>query len=424
MSEPISHPSGRPVTDFLPAGTSPETPLTEALRRALDVCAADGVPLVFPPGLYRSGPLHLPDGLNCRLERGARLVYVPEETAPLSYAHPEMGPVTSFLWSIGGRDITLCGEGTVDFSGNFWYPPDAPSDGLPDGLFRKDPARLNQPVFFHECRNIRVEGLTFLNSPCWTLTFSLSEHIAVRGLTIRNSRRIPNADGVHLTACSDVFIENCDISGGDDAVALTCITKRDSLNRNVTVKNCRLVSSSAGLRIGHSAENVLAEHLTIADSNRGVGVFTSPGSTMRRIVLRDVNVSTRPFPPGWWGNAEALVIAAVPPDSLIEDILVERFAADSANGVIVRGVERVSDGQPTIRQLAVRSLSLTLRGRASGNDSDNDSGNDSGRWQGVCRPQLDLRPYENAPFPGRAELFVTGAKDASFADVSVREQND
>lgn len=85
-------------------GVRPNSPddQTAALQRAIDQAAAARVPLVLPPGTYRTGPLRLPDGVQLAGIRGATVLAF--TGGPSLLASEGAGAVTL-------RDLTLDGGG-------------------------------------------------------------------------------------------------------------------------------------------------------------------------------------------------------------------------------------------------------------------------------------------------------------------------
>jgi hypothetical protein len=77
--------------------------------------------------------------------------------------------------------------------------------------------------------------------------------VIARGLTIRSTRN--NGDGIDVDSCKNVKIEKCDIDTGDDAIALKSGRGMEAVRiarptEDVTITNCKLGSSFAGLAIG------------------------------------------------------------------------------------------------------------------------------------------------------------------------------
>ena len=98
--EPVSV-FGRNATHY---GVRPSSPddQTTALQRAIDQAARDRIPLALPPGVYRSGPLRLPDGAQLAGVRGATRLAFTGGAAMLTAQGAN---------NIGLRDLTLDGTG-------------------------------------------------------------------------------------------------------------------------------------------------------------------------------------------------------------------------------------------------------------------------------------------------------------------------
>jgi Pectate lyase superfamily protein len=52
---------------------------TQSIQTAIDWASANGGTVVFPPGAYVSGTLHLRSNVTLRIERGAKLVFSPDD---------------------------------------------------------------------------------------------------------------------------------------------------------------------------------------------------------------------------------------------------------------------------------------------------------------------------------------------------------
>lgn len=102
---------------------------TVAIQSAIDACAAArGGTVVFPPGRYHSGTIHLRSGVTLHLEAGARLVGA---TNLAHYAQPTppafMPEVKWSKWHRGlivvenVEDVAITGPGVID--GNKVFDP-------------------------------------------------------------------------------------------------------------------------------------------------------------------------------------------------------------------------------------------------------------------------------------------------------------
>ena len=76
-----------------------------------------------------------------------------------------------------------------------------------------------------------LANFSLVNAPFWAVHPVYSENVWVRNLRVNTSWDRPNTDGVDPEACKDVLVENCVISAGDDAVALTAVARRPRSGR-------------------------------------------------------------------------------------------------------------------------------------------------------------------------------------------------
>jgi hypothetical protein len=305
------------------------TDITHELQNAIDRLAeSGGGEIVISPGVYHFRSIQLKSNICLNLRAGAKLVASPrrEDYFPIGYNHNEMGEVHSAIYALEQENITLKGEGEIDLNGTSFYHMDLPSKvvsvGPPitqeylDEAPRTYDWRVNQPVFFHHCRNIRLEGLSIRNSPCWTLSFNLCRGIKISHLTIENSMILPNDDGMHFTGSQDILIHGCHISAGDDCIALSSITDWNAACENVVISDCILQSASKAISVGymHSiVRNVLIENVIVKQSNRAFVSMCHPRTGLvENIRVANCIFEGRTYGGNWWGNGEAIVLMVTP----------------------------------------------------------------------------------------------------------------
>jgi hypothetical protein len=140
--------------------------------------------------------------------------------------------------------------------------------------------------------------------------------IKMTNLSIDNSLVIPNNDGMHFNGSRDIIISGCQISAGDDCVALTSITDWNVPCENVVITNCIFQSASKAISVGymHSiVRNVLIDNVIVKKSNRAFVAMCHPHTGL----VENVRVSNcifegRSYGGNWWGNGEAIVIMVTP----------------------------------------------------------------------------------------------------------------
>lgn len=345
---------------------------TRALQAAVDACASRGGGVVFiPAGEYLSGSIELRSNVSIEIGGGGILRGSPDlsDYPVVPFAHNEFGEVRSLFWAIGQCNIRIQGAGEIDFNSPAFMEMDQPDlrdkDAANLPLYNERQlsemtavakARPTQPVFFHDCERMVVEDLLLRQSPCWTLTFSACRDIKVRGITVQNHLRVPNCDGVHVSASRDVLITGCVFHCADDCVAVGGITEWDRPSENVVISQCTMVSRSAAVRIGHLAskvQNVVCSDLVISDGNRGILVCAGEGGWVRNIRVSNIIMHTRLFAGFWWGKGESLAVMTAG-SGWIESVAVAHVRGETAGGIVIAG------GEGSIRDVSLDDWSLRL----------------------------------------------------------------
>jgi len=110
-------------------------------------------------------------------------------------------------------------------------------------------------IVFYTCERVLIESLHLMNSPMFHMVVgNRSSNITVRGVTVRAPASDDPVDPSYNTdACNiggtNVLVENCDISTGDDNFACDGYTS-DVLIRNNTYGNGHGVSIGSPTRGG------------------------------------------------------------------------------------------------------------------------------------------------------------------------------
>ena len=165
-------------------------------------------------------------------------------------------------------------------------------------------------------QDVRIEGVTVVNAPCWTITCSHCENIHLIGLTIDTDLNTPNDDGIHLSACKGAIISDCHISSGDDCIALSSITDWETPCEDIVITGCVLRSCSKAIVIGYSysmVRNVLISNCIIKESNRGLCIMChTECALVENVRVTNCIFDARVRAGGWWGNGEPIFMMAVP----------------------------------------------------------------------------------------------------------------
>jgi hypothetical protein len=251
---------------------------TAAIQKTVDECFRAGGGLVYlSPGTYLSGTIVLKSNVTFYLEAGATLL----GSTDLADYLPQMGPPFEgdannkhLIFARNAENLTICGSGVVDGQGPSFWVPSGRTPPSPDQLWGdvatydwKPLPRPSPMVEIVECKNVRIEGVTLKNSPGWTLRPIACDSLIIQGLRIRNPIIGPNTDGIDLTCSQNVFISDCDIATGDDAICLKSENPYGDVrvSRNIAITNCMLTCCCNGFKIG-TATNGGFENIVFSNS--------------------------------------------------------------------------------------------------------------------------------------------------------------
>jgi hypothetical protein len=175
---------------------------TTAIQNAISAAsAAGGGTVEIPAGTFLSGPLTLLSDINLQLDSGAILRMLPYQVYP----------GTSPLITVSSQtNLEITGTGIIDGQAQLtgWW-----TNGL---------STSQRPVLiaFNKCNLVLVQNITLENPPSMHITFKSSDgDITIQGITINTANNSPNTDGIDLIG-TNVLVENCSISDGDDCIAL------------------------------------------------------------------------------------------------------------------------------------------------------------------------------------------------------------
>ena len=156
---------------------------TAAIQKLINE-AKDGDTLVFPKGYYVTGTIGLRSNITIRLEKGAEIVGSRnmEHYYDCGFYHNEMKKTISLIFALDCENITIEGEGKIQLSGDAfmdfdtYLPPECAGYEMTkeycEQMVIAVVNRPTQPIFFNNCKNVKITGIKVFNSPCWTMVFS------------------------------------------------------------------------------------------------------------------------------------------------------------------------------------------------------------------------------------------------------------
>jgi polygalacturonase len=302
---------------------------TQVIAQSIERLSKNGGgTLYFPAGQYLTGPITFKSNITLYLESGAVLNFSDNFDDYLPYVEMRYEGVVmkSFhplIYAYEAENIAIVGRGVLNGNGKSWWYAAWGQDG--DNAKKRDLSkyqklfdeankdlkleddsdwkgtlgrRFFRPPFFqaYKSKNIRIEGVTFTNSPFWTINPIFCSNITIDGVTINNPIS-PNTDGINPSSCSHVHIANCHISVGDDCITIK--SGRDKQGRdygvpceNITVTNCTMLAGHGGVVIGSEmsgdVRKVTISNCVFDGTDRGIRIKSTRG---RGGIVEDIRVS-------------------------------------------------------------------------------------------------------------------------------------
>jgi hypothetical protein len=266
---------------------------TTFINNAIDACTSAGGGMVYmPPGNYLTGTIILKSNVTLYLEAGATLLgsknirdYIPQQQSQKPEAGQGGASFVNDLRDAGAfhlvfardaENIGLAGLGTIDGQGTVFWGPSGRTPVKPEDLWRETVARGWKPLpprpspmlEFYNCKNLHIEDIHLQNSAGWTLRPIHCDNVFIHGISIKNTIYGPNTDGIDPTCCHNLFISDCLIDTGDDAICLKSENPYGEelrVSKNITITNCVLTGCCNGLKFGTATHGGF-ENVTFSNS--------------------------------------------------------------------------------------------------------------------------------------------------------------
>jgi polygalacturonase len=246
-----------------------------AIDKAINLCSVSGGgQVIIPKGTYFiAGPVVLKSHVNLHFEDGAELIFSAEAKNYLPavltlWEGTELYNYSPLFYAYQCSDIAITGHGKVNGSAskNFatWRPQRSGnqdklrqmgSDGTPvyKRVFGEGFNLPPDMIQFFGCKNVLIDGITINDAPYWVIHPVLCNNVTVQNVTI-NSMNLNN-DGCDPEASTNVLIQHCNFTTGDDGIAIKAGRDQDGWRigqptENVIVRDCVFNSKTNGLCIG------------------------------------------------------------------------------------------------------------------------------------------------------------------------------
>ena len=276
---------------------------TAAIQAAIQSCPDNGT-VWIPRGTYYTGPLFLKSHMTFWVDEGAVILgdakrenypvlpgiirHLYDNKKEYNLSSWEGNPLDSYaslLTAIGVEGLDIVGRGTIDGNASncdWWIDPKV-----------KRVAWRPKLIFFNACKNVRMQGLSLQNSPCWCVHPYYSDELDFLDLTIQNPPDSPNTDGFDPESCENVRLLGTTISVGDDCIAiksgkLYMANAHHKETKNIVIRNCHMKNGHGSVTVGSEiAGGVRGLHVThciFSGTDRGVRIKTRRGRGDRSVL--------------------------------------------------------------------------------------------------------------------------------------------
>ncbi|MGO8702066.1 MAG: glycoside hydrolase family 28 protein [Limisphaerales bacterium] len=354
-----------------------ETLDTAAIQKAVDSCAAAGGGQVyFPPGRYRTGTIHLRNGVILFLDAGARIVGSTNLSDYDQPRPPAMMPEAKWgKWHRGlivgenVEDAAITGFGVID--GNKVFDPTG-----------EERMRGPHGIVLVGCRRFALRGVTIVDAANYAIFMEVSDDVEVRDVKI-----VGGWDGVHWRGapgrwCQNVSIIGCQFYTGDDAIA-------GRYWNNTVIQDCLINSSCNGIRvIGPVTRLTIANNLfrgpgeqphrtsgALRRTNMLAGIILQPGAwDATRGLMDDVFIANNVMQ-----NVASPLTIWTKPGNTVGSVTVSGL---HATGVYRTGISVESWADEPITNVVLRNVEVEYNGGGKAWPAD----------QKVGAPSVDARP--------------------------------
>ncbi len=246
------------------------------IQAAIDSCYRSGGGIVFfPAGRYLTGSILLKSNVFLEIGSGATIL---GSTSISDYKD------SNFIYAEGAKNIGIIGSGFINGQGDsFWKGKERPY------------LRPRFVIYFHDCENVTIKDINIRNAPRFSIYLRGCDIVRVDGISIINDRDAPNTDGIDPSGSSNVFISDCYISTGDDAICLKSDDAK-SVTSNVVVSNCILETDDSAIKCGTASWGIIRNstfnNVVIKNSRYGIALFMKDGGKYENLKFSNILLQT------------------------------------------------------------------------------------------------------------------------------------
>lgn len=300
-----------------------------AINKAINDCSENGGGIVVVDGgAFTTGTVFLKDNVALFIAKNSAIKashnkrdYVKNTNTP---DNREDYIKNGLILAQNCKNVALLGPGKICGEGNFfslkpYLPPKTEpfSKALDVWDMRQEYrkrirfAHKNKYGFlvhFQNCEQVKVSNVILENSAFWTLNINMCSDVKVNRTVINNNRHIANSDGIDISGSSNVTVEKCFISTGDDGIVLKNshdIACERSMN-NIYIADCEVISCTNSFKIGTETSLDISDvtvenckfYLTdiFPSGASGISVESCDGAAVSNISIKNIDIDSMACP--------------------------------------------------------------------------------------------------------------------------------
>ena len=330
---------------------------TEAINNTIkEISEQGGGKVIIPAGVWYTGPIRLLDNVNLHVEGNALVLFNPDPVLyPIietSFEGLNTRRSTSPIHAKNVKNIAITGSGVFDGSGDAWrfvkkdkltsgqwrslvasggvlsddgetwYPSEQSKKGHKVSDKFNNPQNLTtdaeweaihqwlRPVFVSliKCKDVLLEGVTFRNSPCWSIHPLSCENFIMSNVKVFNPWYSQNGDGLDLESCKNSLIVDNLFDVGDDGICIKSGKDKDGRERNeptqnAIIRNNVVLHGHGGFVVGSEmsggVKNIYVKDCSFLGTDVGLRFKSTRGrgGIVENIWIEDINMTEIPTEP-------------------------------------------------------------------------------------------------------------------------------
>ena len=300
---------------------------TEAIQKAIDdIAAKGGGHVIIPQGIWLITTLQMRSNVDIHLERNALLQQTPDKSKYVRM--PGYNRFYPCLYGEDLHDISITGAGAVDGSGKYWRPVKRAKMSdvewnqyialggtleengrlwMPSGLkhfddvtasTQKEEALRSDLFRPTRCDRVLVQGITFQNSPRFTVHPCQCTNLVIDGVTARSPWNVQNADGIDLSNCRRCLVVNSYVDCGDDGLCLKSGTGEAGVKagpcQDILIQDCNVAHAHGGFVMGSDVsggmDKIVVRRCMFSNTDIGLRFKSAVGrgGTTSNVFIHDI----------------------------------------------------------------------------------------------------------------------------------------